>query len=129
MSDYTMKNLKGEVSDVAAERPEDIEARMARRAMESEQGGGSYFRYGPNVPSAIGHKHRVEEEVYVVVAGSGRVKLGDEILEVKQWDAVRVAPAVTRGWEAGPDGLELIIAGGPRPEEGDGEMVPGWWDD
>ena len=128
MSDYTIQNLK-EVTDVAAKRPEDIEARMARGVLESEQVGVSYFRYGPNVHSAIGHRHRVQEEIYVVVAGSGRVKVGDDVVDVSQWDVVRVAPKVTRAWEAGPDGLELIIAGGPRPEEGDGEMVPGWWDD
>ena len=128
MADYAIQNLK-DVTDVAAQRPEDIEARMARGAIESEQLGISYFRYGPNVHSAIGHKHRVQEEAYVIVGGSGRVKLDDDVVEVKQWDVVRVAPKVTRAWEAGPDGLELIIAGGPRPAEGDGEMVPGWWDD
>jgi mannose-6-phosphate isomerase-like protein (cupin superfamily) len=128
MSDYTIKNLK-DLDDVAASRPEDVEARMSRRAIESEQLGVSYFRYGPGFRSQIGHKHRVQEEAYVVIAGSGRVKLDDDIADLKQWDVVRVAPHVTRAFEAGPEGLELVAVGGPRPEEGDGEMVADWWTD
>ena len=129
MSDYTIKNLK-DVDDVAGERSGgNVEARMSRRAIEAEQVGVSYFRYAPNFHSTIGHKHEVQEEAYVVVSGSGRVKLDDEIAEVKQWDVIRVAPQVTRAWEAGPDGIELVIVGGPRPEEGDGEMVADWWAD
>ena len=126
MTDYTIKNLK-EVDDVAAGRAEGVEARMARRAIEAEQVGVSYFRYAPGVRASIGHHHRVQEEAYVVVAGSGRLKLDDEIVDVKQWDVIRVAPAVIRAFEAGSEGIELIAVGGPRPEEGDGEMVPGWW--
>ena len=53
----------------------------------------------------------------------------DELIDVKQWDVIRVAPPVMRGFEAGPDGLEMIAVGGARPEEGDGEIVPGWWSD
>jgi mannose-6-phosphate isomerase-like protein (cupin superfamily) len=128
MSDYTIKNLK-DVDDVTADRPEDVEARMSRRAIESQQLGVSYFRYGPGLRSQIGHKHRVQEEAYVVIAGSGRIKLDEEIAELKQWDVVRVAPQVTRAFEAGPEGLELIAVGGPRPEGGDGEMVADWWTD
>jgi mannose-6-phosphate isomerase-like protein (cupin superfamily) len=128
MSDYTIKNLK-ELEDVAAGRPEDVEARMSRRSIEAEQVGVSYFRYGPGLRSRIGHRHEVQEEAYVVIAGSGRVKLDDEIADLAQWDVVRVAPHVTRAFEAGPQGLELIAVGGPRPEGGDGEMVPDWWTD
>src|SRR4051812_4656742 len=122
MSDYTIKNLK-DLDDVAAGRVEGVEGRMARRALETEQLGVSYFRYGPGIRSATGHRHQVQEEAYVVIAGSGRIKVDDEIVEMKQWDVVRVAPAAIRGFEAGPDGLELIAVGGPRPEGGDGEMV------
>jgi mannose-6-phosphate isomerase-like protein (cupin superfamily) len=128
MSDYTIKNLK-DIDDVAAGRAEDVEARMSRRAIESEQLGVSYFRYGPGVRSQSGHKHEVQEEAYVVIAGSGRIKLDDEIADLKRWDVVRVAPQVTRALEAGPEGLELIAVGGPRPEGGDGEVVPDWWTD
>jgi mannose-6-phosphate isomerase-like protein (cupin superfamily) len=126
MTDYTIKNLK-ELEDVAAGRAEGVEARMARRALQSEQVGVSYFRYGPGVRTGIGHHHRVQEEAYVVIGGSGRLKLDDEVIDVKQWDVIRVAPAVIRAFEAGPEGIELIAVGGPRPEEGDGEIVPDWW--
>jgi mannose-6-phosphate isomerase-like protein (cupin superfamily) len=126
MSDYTIRNLK-ELDDVAAGRAEGVEARMARSALGAEQVGVSYFRYGPGVRTGVGHHHRVQEEAYVVIAGSGRLKLGDEIVDVKQWDVIRVAPPVIRAFEAGPEGIELIAVGGPRPEEGDGEMVPVWW--
>jgi len=128
MSNYTIKNLK-DIDDVAAGRAPGVEARMGRAAIESEQVGVSYFSYSPNTRAPYGHKHEVQEEAYIVVAGSGRMKLDDDIHDVKQWDVIRVAPTVTRGFEAGPDGLQLIAVGGPRPEEGDGDIVPGWWED
>ena len=129
MSDYTIKNLK-DLDDVAAARgATTIEARMGRSAIDSDQLGVSYFRYDAGVRAPYGHRHQVQEEAYIVVSGSGRVKLEDEVVGVQQWDVVRVAPTVTRAFEAGPDGLELIVVGGSRPEEGDGELVPGWWTD
>jgi mannose-6-phosphate isomerase-like protein (cupin superfamily) len=126
MTDYTIKNIK-DVDDVAAGRAVGIEARMTRSVIQSEQLGVSYFRYDPGTHSSTGHRHKVQEEAYVVISGSGRAKLDDEIVDVKQWDVIRVAPTVTRGFEAGPDGLEMIIVGGPRPEEGDGSMITDWW--
>jgi mannose-6-phosphate isomerase-like protein (cupin superfamily) len=75
-----------------------------------------------------GHRHRIQEEAYVVVAGSGRAKLDDEVVELSAWDILRVAPTVTRSFEAGPHGLDLICIGGPRPEGGDGEPVEGFWE-
>ena len=102
---------------------------MTRKHLESKELGVSYFRYGPNYRSPIGHRHREQEEAYVVVSGSGRVKLDDEVLELRQWDVVRVAPHVVRSFEAGPDGLEGIAVGNDRPEGGDGEMIPDHWDD
>jgi quercetin dioxygenase-like cupin family protein len=128
MSDYTIKNLK-EVDDVAAGRAPGVEARMARSVIDSEQLGVSYFRYDAGTRAPYGHRHKVQEEAYIVISGSGRMKLDDEIIDVKQWDVIRVAPPVTRGFEAGPDGLEMIAVGGTRPEEGDGDIVPGWWTD
>ena len=128
MTGYTIKNLK-DLDDLAAGRAEGVEARMARSALETEQVGVSYFNYGPGVKTGIGHHHRVQEEVYLVIAGSGQLKLDDEILDVKQWDVIRVAPAVVRAFAAGPEGIEVIAVGGPRPEEGDGETMPGWWVD
>jgi mannose-6-phosphate isomerase-like protein (cupin superfamily) len=74
---------------------------------------------------AFGHRHENAEEVYVILAGSGRVKLDDEIVDVETMDAIRVSPEVTRAFEAGPAGIE-VLAFGPR-HEGDGELVQGWW--
>src|SRR3954465_4888996 len=128
MNDYTIKNLK-EVEDVAAGRAAGVEARMSRSVIRSEQLGVSYFRYEPTTRPTTGHRPKVQEEAYVVVSGSGRVKLDDEVFDIKQWDVVRVAPNVTRGFQAGPDGLEMVIVGGPRPEEGDGSMITDWWVD
>jgi mannose-6-phosphate isomerase-like protein (cupin superfamily) len=128
MTDFAIKNLK-EVEDAAAERGPDIEARFARKHLDSDHLGVSYFRYGPNYRSPIGHRHREQEEAYVVVSGSGRVRLDDEIVELNQWDVIRVAPSVVRSFEGGPDGLELIAIGNDRPEGGDGEMIPDHWSD
>ena len=77
--------------------------------------GVSLFRYGSGYRSRTGHSHREQEEVYVVVGGSGRVKLDDEVLELRPWDAVRVAPSTVRAFEGGPDGLELLAIGSDRP--------------
>ena len=126
MSDYTIKNLK-DVDDVAAGRGAGVEARMARSALDSEHLGVSYFRYDPDVRAPYGHKHAIQEEAYVVVNGGGRVKIGNEIIDVRQWDVIRVAPPVMRAFEAGPDGLEIVVVGSDRPEEGDGELEAGWW--
>jgi mannose-6-phosphate isomerase-like protein (cupin superfamily) len=126
VSGFTIKNLK-DVDDSAP--IDEIEGRFGRRHLESEHLGVSYFRYAPGFRSPVGHHHKTQEEAYVVVSGSGRVRLDDEILDLRQWDALRVAPAVVRGFEAGPDGLELIAIGADRPEEGDGVMVRDWWTD
>ncbi len=126
MPDYTIKNLK-ELDDVAADRPGDVEARFGRNHLDSEHLGVSFFRYGPGFRSPIGHRHREQEEAYVVVSGSGRIRLDDEVIELGQWDVVRVAPAVVRAFEGGPDGIEVIAIGSDRPEGGDGEMVQDFW--
>ena len=111
MSNYTIKNLM-DVADSAAGRAPGMEARMARSALDSEQLGVSYFRYDPGTRAPYGHKHRVQEEAYVIVSGSGRLKLDDDVVDVKHWDVIRIAPAVVRGFEAGPEGLEVIAVGG-----------------
>jgi mannose-6-phosphate isomerase-like protein (cupin superfamily) len=126
MPDFAKANLM-DVEDSAAQRGPDIEARFGRKHLDSQHLGVSYFRYGPNYRSRIGHRHREQEEAYVVVSGSGRVKLDDEVIELKRWDVVRVAPQVARSFEGGPDGLELIAVGSDRPEGGDGEMIPDHW--
>ena len=128
MSDYKLVNLK-DLDNAAADRGPDLEARFSRKHLDSDHLGVSYFRYAPGFRAPYGHRHQQQEEAYVVIRGSGRMRLDDEIIDLAQWDVVRVAPAVVRGLEAGPDGLELIIAGSDRPEEGDGEMVKDFWTD
>jgi quercetin dioxygenase-like cupin family protein len=125
MSDYMIKNLM-DVEESAAARGAGIEARFGRSHLDSEHLGISYFRYGPGV-KAPGHRHREQEEGYVVVGGSGRVKLDDEVVDLHQWDVIRVSPNVVRGFEGGPDGLEVIAIGSDRPEGGDGEIVQDFW--
>ena len=74
-----------------------------------------------------GHRHREQEELYVVVAGSGRAKLDDDVIELEAWDALRVAPEVIRSFEAGPDGLDVICIGGRKPDGPDSERFPDFW--
>jgi len=126
MSGYTIVNLK-EIDDSAGEHAPNLEARFARKHLGSEHLGVSYFRYGPGFRSPMGHSHREQEEVYVVLSGSGRIKLDDEIVALRQWDAVRVAPNTVRALEGGPDGLEVIAVGSDRPEGGDGVRAANWW--
>jgi mannose-6-phosphate isomerase-like protein (cupin superfamily) len=128
MPDFTIKNFE-EVDDSAADRGPGIEARFARKHLDSDHLGVSYFRYGSGFRAPFGHRHREQEEAYVVVSGSGRVKLDDEVVELRQWDVLRVAPQVVRSFEAGAEGIELIAIGNDRPEGGDGEMVQGHWSD
>jgi|ERR1035441_3736478 uncharacterized cupin superfamily protein len=127
MAGYTIKNLK-DVDDAAAS-SSDVEARFARKHLDSRELGVSYLRYAPGYRSKMGHSHREQEEAYVVIAGAGRVKLDDEILELRQWDVLRVAPEVVRAFEGGSNGLELIAVGSARPEDGDGVPVQDWWTD
>jgi uncharacterized cupin superfamily protein len=106
---------------------EQGEARFATGDLAAEQTGVSLQRLHPGKRQAFGHRHDDAEEIYVVITGSGRVKLDDEIEEIGTLDAIRVAPAVTRAFEAGPDGLQLL-AFGPR-RKGDSEVIQGWWAD
>jgi mannose-6-phosphate isomerase-like protein (cupin superfamily) len=128
MPGYTIKNLK-DVEDVAGARVPEIEGRFARKYLDSQELGVSYFRYAPNYRSRMGHHHREQEEAYVVISGSGRAKLDDDILQLRQWDVVRVAPAAERPFESGGDGLEILAIGGTRPEDGDGVPIADWWTD
>jgi mannose-6-phosphate isomerase-like protein (cupin superfamily) len=123
---FTHKKLT-EVKDSAPEFGfgELGEARFAKEDLGGESTGVSHHRVKPGKRQAFGHKHDEAEEVYVVLAGSGRMKLDDEIVEVERLDAIRVAPQVTRAFEAGPGGLE-VLAFGPR-HDGDGDLVMDWW--
>jgi mannose-6-phosphate isomerase-like protein (cupin superfamily) len=125
---YTLKRL----TDVADSAPrfgfeDHQEARFATRDLEAEQTGVSHHRVKPGMRQGFAHRHENAEEVYVVIGGSGRVKLDDDIVDLQRLDALRVAPRVTRQFEAGPDGLEVIVFG-PH-HEGDGDLVPDWWKD
>jgi uncharacterized cupin superfamily protein len=127
MSDYTIVNLK-EIDDSAGDNAANLEAHFGRKHLDSEHLGVSHFRYNPGFRPLTGHAHRAQEEIYVVINGSGRIKLNDEVVELKQWDTVRVAPATFRALEGGPHGLEFIAIGADRPEGGDGLRTPeGWW--
>jgi mannose-6-phosphate isomerase-like protein (cupin superfamily) len=103
------------------------EARVARQALAAERTGVSFFRLLPGKRSPFTHRHTDAEEVYVVLGGSGRVKLDDELLDVGPLDCIRVAPTTARAFEAGPDGLEFLAFGAHHP--GDGEPVQDPWTD
>lgn len=125
MPNWTRKNFNA-VRDVS---PPDvaIEWRFARAALGSPELGVSRFTYEPGARMPWGHRHREQEELYVVVAGSGRAKLDDEVIELEAWDALRVAPEVIRSFEAGPDGLDVICIGGRKPDGPDSERFPDFW--
>jgi mannose-6-phosphate isomerase-like protein (cupin superfamily) len=101
------------------------EARVARVDLEAEQTGVTHLRLRPGKRSPFAHRHGRAEEVYVILAGTGQVKLDGEIADVRTLDAIRIAPEVVRAFEAGPDGLELLVFG-PHYES-DGEQVDDAW--
>jgi mannose-6-phosphate isomerase-like protein (cupin superfamily) len=131
MPGYTHINLKNDVEDMAPKfgMGEGLESRFARKPLGLEQSGLSYFRAGPDYRLPFGHHHEDQEEVYVILSGSARMKLGDEIVELEQWDAVRVPPEVMRGFESGPDGAEILAFGAPSNENADVRMEQDWWVD
>src|SRR4051794_6850787 len=125
---YAIKNLR-DVEDQAVKHgfSETQEARFARGDLGAEETGLSYHVVKPGKRQAFGHRHEHAEEIYVVVSGAGRVKLDDDVSRIGPLDAIRVAPAVARAFEAGPDGLELLAFG--THHAGDGELVQDFWDD
>jgi uncharacterized cupin superfamily protein len=88
-----------------------LEARFGREELGCKRTGLSYQRLAPNAVGPFAHRHGVDEEIYVVLSGSGRVKLDDDVIQVGAWDAVRVSPATVRAFAAGPDGLEILAFG------------------
>ena len=131
---FTLRNLKDDLEDVGPNfgGAPDLEFRAATAALELEQSGLSYQRVPSGYRFPFGHTHKKQEEVYVVVRGSGRMKLDDEIVALAEWDAVRVPAGTWRGFEAGPDGLELLVFGAPNLGENPREDVEGqrgWWAD
>jgi mannose-6-phosphate isomerase-like protein (cupin superfamily) len=128
MAEHAKINLRDEAEDQAPKfsMPDGIEARFGRKAMgDSPQSGVSYFAYGPDFKTAFGHTHAEQEETYVVVAGAGTVRVGEEDVAVRTWDAVRIPPGLPHAIAAGPDGMEIIAFGaGPS---GDAEMISDYW--
>ncbi len=126
MSNFAHVNLL-EIEDGTPAEMEGITGRFSRKFLDSRDLGVSLFSYEPGYRASAGHVHREQEEAYVVVGGSGEVLLDGEVVELSKWDVVRVAPKTVRAFAAGPDGLELIAVGGPKPEGGDGARADIAW--
>lgn len=129
MSRYTKRNLR-EVENQAPKfgMPAELDARFARTALGGETLGLSLMKLAPNFRIPFGHKHAGQEEVYVVLSGSARIKVEDEIVELVEWDAIRFDKNTMRDVEAGPDGVEYL-AFGAGDDPTDAEMVQNWWSD
>ena len=129
-SAYTVVNLK-QVENMAPKfgLAPGLEARFARVPLELENSGISYFRIAPNFRAPFGHTHSEQEEIYLVVAGSARVKLDDDVVDMGEWDAVRIPRGTMRAVEGGPEGAEVIAFGAPSHDNRDVEMVQNWWSD
>jgi mannose-6-phosphate isomerase-like protein (cupin superfamily) len=123
---YTIKNLN-ETKDSAAQfgLSEVGEAHFPREELDAEATGFAYLVLNPGKRQAFGHRHESAEEVYVVLDGTGRIRLDDEIREITRHDAIRVSPPVVRAFEAGPDGM-TVLAFGAR-HESDGELLHDFW--
>jgi mannose-6-phosphate isomerase-like protein (cupin superfamily) len=131
MANYTKLNLRDDVEDQAPKfgLGENLEARMARVPLELEHLGVSYQRLEPGYRLPFGHRHRTQEEVYVVIGGSARAKVEDEVVELGPLDALRVHKDTARSFEAGPEGVELIAIGAPNTGPGDADLLQDWWTD
>jgi mannose-6-phosphate isomerase-like protein (cupin superfamily) len=131
MAGYTKVNLKNDVDDAATKfgMSPNLEFRVPAGQLEAEESAISYLRVAPNFRLPFGHTHERQEEVYVVVSGTAKVKLDDEVVDLEQWDTVRIPSDTMRNLEAGPDGAELILIGAPRMEPNDAQMTQNWWTD
>jgi quercetin dioxygenase-like cupin family protein len=125
---YTKMNLT-ETADSAPKFgfEEMGEAHFPREELDAKQTGLSYQVLRPGKRQMFGHRHNKAEEVYVVLSGSGRMRLDDEIVDVAALDAIRVEPQVTRAFEAGPDGLQWLAFGAHHDK--DGEVDREFWQD
>ena len=130
MANYTKTNLRQNVENQAPKfgMPSELEARFARTALSGKTLGLSLMKLAPNFRIPFGHKHSGQEEVYVVVRGSARVKVEDEIVDLAEWDAIRFDKDTMRNVEAGPDGIEYL-AFGAGEDPLDAEMAQEWWRD
>ena len=130
MAGYTVVNLR-EVEDQAPRFgfSPGLESRFARKPLELEKSGLGYYRVAPGFRLPFGHRHGEQEEVYVVVSGSARMKIEDDIVELGPLDAVRVPGELARAFEGGPEGCEILAFGAPNTDNKDAEMLAGWWSD
>lgn len=130
MSDYTIVNL-GDVENVAPrfQMPEGMDSRFPKRDLGCTIGGIAVEKLPAGIRTPFGHTHTEQEEIYVVAEGSGRIKLDDEVHELRQWDIVRIGQGVMRNLEGGPEGITVIAFGAPLGEANDGDIVQGWWSD
>ena len=129
---YTLRNLRDDPEDLGSnfDGPADLEFRAATKLLGLERSGLTFQRVPPDYRFPYGHTHETQEEVYVVVRGGGRMKLDDEVVELQEWDAVRVPPGTWRGYEAGTEGLEILVIGAPSLGDAPREDVEGerdWW--
>ena len=128
MAAYTRVNLKSDVQDMAPKFGMDgIESHFARTNLELECSGLTYYRLDGGYRTPFGHTHSEQEEVYVVTSGTARVAVDDEVVDLSQWDAIRIASGTMRAMEAGPDGAEILAFGAPNTDNKDAELHQGWW--
>ena len=131
MADYTRRNLRSDVDDQAEAFgfSPNLEFRVARDALETTQSALSFMRLAPGFRLPFGHHHELQEEIYVLLQGSAKLKLDDDILDLEPLDAVRVATGVVRDVEGGPDGADLLLFGAPRVPPSDAVVEQDWWSD
>lgn len=124
---YALVELRDlEDAAVAGGLSDTSEARFARDALGCERVGLSLQRVKPGVRGPFAHRHATDEEIYVVVAGSGRALIEGEIVELRPWSALRVPAGSARAFEADGDGLEFLAFG--THTEGDrGELLDASW--
>ena len=131
MAGYTVQNLK-EVENQGVKfgmDESDLEFRSAKVPLDCEHCGVSYLKIGSGWRVPWGHTHKTQEEIYILVNGSARMRIDDELVEMQPFTAVRVAKEAMRGYEAGPEGAELIVIGAPRTGSGDADLEHNWWSD
>jgi mannose-6-phosphate isomerase-like protein (cupin superfamily) len=129
MANCTVVNLKRDVEDMAPKHglAPGLESRFARGALELAQSGLTHFTLAPEFRTPFGHRHDSQEEVYLVVAGSVRLAVDDDVVELGEWDVARVPPEAMRCLEGGPEGGEVLAFGAPSKGNADAQMEPGWW--
>lgn len=129
MAGYTRINIKDLENMAAKYGRKGYEARFAGKPLELKESGMGYQKLDPNHRMGFGHKHEVQEEVFVVISGNGKFKLDDEVIDVKAWDAIRIPKDTMRCYVAGAKGMELLIFGAPFTKKNDAQLEQGWWED